>query len=121
MMSLQLTYIHMPLTLLMLMSHPVVNASESDPLEFMQQNAVQLEDLAEESGLGGGIDILANSNANLDAELTNNQVTNSVTGLNIIDHSSFTGASGVFSIIQNTGNNVIIQDSTIITITISTD
>lgn len=78
---------------------------------------VLLEDLDQIRGLGGVVDV--NNHADLGAVLTNNEANNSVTGYNIIDQGSFNDANGVFSIIQNTGNNVIIQDSTIITITIS--
>jgi len=78
---------------------------------------VTLGDLDEIRGLGGVVDVT--NHANLGAVLTNNDASDSVTGYNIIDQGSFNDASGVFSIIQNTGNNVIIQDSTIITITIS--
>lgn len=78
---------------------------------------VLLEDLDQIRGLGGVVDVT--NNANLGAVLTNNDASDSVTGYNIIDQGSFNDANGVFSIIQNTGNNVIIQDSTIITITIS--
>ena len=78
---------------------------------------VLLEDLDQIRGLGGVVDVT--NNANLGAVLTNNDANDSVTGYNIIDQGSFNDANGVFSIIQNTGNNVIIQDSTIITITIS--
>ncbi|WP_246047177.1 hypothetical protein [Colwellia ponticola] len=78
---------------------------------------VALGDLDGARGLGGVVDVT--NNADLAAVLTNNDASNSVTGYNIIDQGSFNDASGVFSIIQNTGNNVIIQDSTIITITIS--
>lgn len=80
---------------------------------------VMLEELDQIRGLGGVVDVT--SNADLGAVLTNNDASNSVTGYNIIDQGSFNDASGIFSIIQNTGNNVIIQDSTIITITISPD
>ena len=78
---------------------------------------VLLEDLDQIRGLGGVVDVT--NNANLGAVLTNNDANDSLTGYNIIDQGSFNDANGVFSIIQNTGNNVIIQESTIITITIS--
>lgn len=78
---------------------------------------VLLEVLDQERGMGGILDVT--SNANLEAVLTGNSTSNSVTGNNTIDQGSFHQASGVFSIIQNTGNNVIIQDSTIITVTIT--
>ncbi len=78
---------------------------------------VLLEDLEQERGMGGVVDVTNNSH--LEAVLTNNYNSNSVTGNNTIDGGSFNEAAGVFSIIQNTGNNVIIQDSTIITVTIA--
>lgn len=78
---------------------------------------VLLNDLEQERGLGGIFDVT--NNEHLEAILTNNSSTNSITGNNTIDAGSFSEASGVFSIIQNTGNNVIIQDSTIITVTIT--
>lgn len=78
---------------------------------------VLLTDLEQVTGLGGVVDVT--NNTNLEAVLTDNTATDSVTGNNTIDAGSFSEASGVFSIIQNTGNNVIIQDSTIITVTIT--
>ncbi|SIS68936.1 hypothetical protein [Neptunomonas antarctica] len=81
--------------------------------------AVLLSDLEQVRGRGGIIDMTTIVNANADATLENNTAVNNINGFNIIDKGSFTEASGVFSIIQNTGNNVIIQDSTIITVTIT--
>jgi hypothetical protein len=78
---------------------------------------VQLQELDKIRGQGGVMDIT--NVANLEAILADNDASNSVTGSNSINGGSFTHASGVFSIIQNTGNNVIIQDSTIITVTIN--
>ena len=65
-----------------------------------------------------GIDITALNNLDVSATLTGNTASNNLTGTNIIDATAFTGASGMFSVIQNTGNNVIIQDSTIVNVTI---
>ncbi|WP_339773171.1 hypothetical protein [uncultured Paraglaciecola sp.] len=78
---------------------------------------VLLDDLEQERGMGGVLDVT--NNTHLEAILTDNYTSNSITGNNTIDHGSFNEAAGVFSIIQNTGNNVIIQDSTIITVTIT--
>jgi hypothetical protein len=80
---------------------------------------VLLDDLYQVRGLGGVLDVTNNNH--LEAILTDNDASNNITGNNIIDRGSFNEASGVFSIIQNTGNNVIIQDSTIITVTITPD
>jgi len=55
---------------------------------------------------------------NESAALTDNMVGDYVTtGANSISGSAFAGSSGISSVIQNTGNNVIIQDSTLVNIT----
>ena len=99
----------------------ITGTAAAEPLTSEQSlgEPVQSEALDNVRGLGGVWD--TTSVANLAATLTNNDASNSVTGSNTIDAQSFNDASGVFSIIQNTGNNVIIQDSTIITVTINPD
>ncbi len=55
---------------------------------------------------------------NESAALSDNSVgSNVTTGMNSITGGSFAGSSGITSVIQNTGNNVIIQDSTLVNIT----
>ena len=52
------------------------------------------------------------------AALSDNAVGDHITtGANSIAGSAFAGSSGISSVIQNTGNNVIIQDSTLVNIT----
>ncbi|QIB65311.1 hypothetical protein [Kineobactrum salinum] len=63
------------------------------------------------------VDVTQLTNSQLNADLGDNIAIGNVTGDNVIDD-SFSRASGLFSIIQNTGNNVIIQDSTIVNVTI---
>lgn len=46
------------------------------------------------------------------ATLTDNQLTAGETGSNVISSSAFSNLQGISHVIQNTGNNVIIQDST---------
>ncbi len=65
-----------------------------------------------------GIDVTILNNMNVRGVLTGNTANNNVSGYNIIDQGSFAGAAGMFSVIQNSGNNVLIQDSTIINVTI---
>jgi hypothetical protein len=48
------------------------------------------------------------------AKLDHNVVENSTTGGNTVSNGAFTGASGFATVIQNSGNNVIIQDATIV-------
>jgi len=47
-----------------------------------------------------------------------NTAIGTITGDNIITNSSFAGASGLIDVIQNSGNNVLIQKATIVNITI---
>lgn len=110
------------LALLLLSSNKVFAEDVVVDIAIIDVAPVLLEELDQSRGLGGVVDLSnvdITNNSILDAELTDNKVSDSVTGYNIIDQGSFNDASGVFSIIQNTGNNVIIQDSTIITITIT--
>lgn len=58
-------------------------------------------------------------NANmLDAKLFNNSATDNVTGNNTVSGGAFTGASGLATVIQNSGNNVIIQNGTVLNLTV---
>lgn len=98
----------------------MVRALPLDVNKFPSLNgAVLLDDLDQVRGRGGVVDITTIVNSNIDAELSNNTANNNVTGFNIINNGAFTEANGIFSIIQNTGNNVIIQDSTIVNVTIT--
>lgn len=106
-------------SLLLITSYTALADSTSDEFAIDQFAPVVLEDLEQERGLGGIVEMTINNDTNLDAELTGNSANNVVTGSNVIDSGSFNDASGVFSVIQNTGNNVIIQESTVITVTIT--
>lgn len=65
-------------------------------------------------GNRGGTEIhIANDN-NVDGNVYGNQASNLTTGTNLINEGSFAGASGVSTVIQNSGNNVLIQNSTIV-------
>ena len=54
----------------------------------------------------------------LNAKLFNNSATNNVTGNNSIADAAFAGASGLATVIQNSGNNVIIQNGTVLNLTL---
>jgi hypothetical protein len=54
----------------------------------------------------------------LNAKLFNNSATNNVTGNNSIADAAFSGASGLATVIQNSGNNVIIQNGTVLNLTL---
>jgi len=89
-----------------------------DKLFFSPSEVVLLEELDKARGREG-VNITTLNNMNLHATLIGNQAVNNVNGYNIIDHGSFAQASGITSVIQNSGNNVVIQDSTIVSVTIA--
>lgn len=61
----------------------------------------------------GGTDTV-NNNMALDGSVHSNVANNVVTGSNTIDAGSFANMSGIPTVIQNTGANVLIQNATII-------
>lgn len=61
----------------------------------------------------GGHTLELNAN-NLDGQVYSNQAIANVTGSNAITTGAFSGASGMPTVIQNSGNNVLIQNATIL-------
>ncbi len=53
------------------------------------------------------------------AVLTDNEIGSAHTGNNALSHGAFSSANGVTSVIQNTGNHVIIQDAVVVNVTVS--
>lgn len=54
----------------------------------------------------------------LDAINANNNSTGSVTGNNVVSSAALTNNSGLVSIVQNSGNNVIIQNATLVNLSL---
>jgi len=92
-------------------------AQERDKLVFSSAEIALPDELDNASGREG-VDMTTLNNMNVRATLSGNQANNTVNGYNIIDHGAFAQASGINSVIQNTGNNVVIQDATILNVTI---
>jgi hypothetical protein len=90
---------------------------DQDKLSFSSAETAVAEELDNASGREG-VDMTTLNNMNVRATLSGNQANNTVNGYNIIDHGAFAQASGINSVIQNTGNNVVIQDATIVNVTI---
>ena len=63
--------------------------------------------------LRGGEDQYLND-MKLYAQLYDNKALSNVTGNNIVSQDAFAGAQGFATVIQNSGNNVIIQNATIL-------
>jgi hypothetical protein len=66
------------------------------------------------AGFSGGTAIT--EEMTLNGTVANNSDDHLVTGANAISSGSFNGAAGVPMVIQNTGNNVLIQNATIINV-----
>ena len=64
------------------------------------------------------VSITQSSDASQDASLTDNTLSGVTTGDNVVDAGAFRGASGSSTVIQNSGNQVIIQDNTIYNVTL---
>lgn len=50
----------------------------------------------------------------VDGQLHNNDAVSNVTGSNFVTDGSFSGMSGFSTVIQNSGNNVLIQNATVL-------
>jgi hypothetical protein len=62
----------------------------------------------------GGTDV--HSNMQLTGSVSDTSARNLVTGDNAITGASFVGAAGLPTVIQNSGNNVLIQNATIVNV-----
>lgn len=98
-----------------LVLQPSAKAEDALELELLNDvEAVQNREL--DASRGGDAVVLKLNSSQLEAQSYGNQALNTVTGANAIGGSAFGGASGLSSVVQNSGNNVIIQDSTVINI-----
>lgn len=90
---------------------PAASAEPSKDIELSGFSQTLTDDqLAQQSG---GADLHVSEN-NLSATVGQNTATNVTTGNNTIKDNAFTNASGLPMAIQNSGNNVVIQNSTIL-------
>lgn len=64
----------------------------------------------------GGTDPGVLNDLKLNGVVSDNRASNLVTGNNIISDGALSGASGVPLVVQNSGNNVLIQSATIINV-----
>jgi hypothetical protein len=63
----------------------------------------------------GGAEVVLN-NMKLDGVVSDNKAFNLITGTNTITDNAFAGATGLPMVIQNSGNNVLIQNATIVNV-----
>ncbi|HWK74551.1 MAG TPA: hypothetical protein VNQ81_09800 [Povalibacter sp.] len=120
------------LVLVLSMSAPVLAAEPAasqapvgDPAETAANEAVAQvvswgEALsADELGAQRGGEETVNSVIRVSGEVTDNSADHVITGANSIGGGSFANASGISTVIQNTGANVLIQSATIVNVQFS--
>ncbi len=84
---------------------------------FLEMENMAEADLEETRGMGG-LDPNVFNVANLRAVNSGNTIENPVTGDNLIGMNAFQNAQGVISVVQNSGNGVVIQNSTIVNLSL---
>ena len=82
------------------------------------QSLLGAEPLADDvlSGRRGGAS--TQNDMRLDGVVGSNEATNVVTGSNTVSSGAFAGTAGLPMVIQNSGNNVLIQNATIVNVQI---
>jgi hypothetical protein len=93
---------------------------ESDSLAaFATATPVSTETLDELSGKAQlQVDKIQINDQDLNGVLSDNVAIGNQTGQNIIAEGAYTDSAGFMTTIQNTGNNVLIQNATIINVTV---
>jgi hypothetical protein len=66
---------------------------------------------------GGSDDRTVTTNiSDVDGKVDGNTAINSITGANLVDGGAFGNSAGLSTVIQNSGNNVLIQNSTVVSV-----
>ena len=79
--------------------------------EFFNRSAASAEVLEAQRGGADEVNLIS-----VEGALHSNAATNTVNGTNTITNGSFANANGMATAIQNSGNNVLIQNATILRI-----
>lgn len=88
----------------------VAQLTTQDTTDVFGNAAVDSENLAISRG-GADLNLFDVKN---DGIVSENHASNLTTGSNWVTEGSFAGASGFSTVVQNSGNNVLIQNSTVI-------
>jgi hypothetical protein len=89
---------------------PVAEPQLKDEGEFMLAPAAIADEQLDQMR---GRQTVSNSN-DVDGLLYNNEAVSNVTGSNFVTDGSFAGMTGFSTVIQNSGNNVLIQNATVL-------
>lgn len=88
-------------------------AAAEASLDLVDSSVLSLAELETLRG-GDAVPSALVNQVSQNADLNNNSVDSSITGDNRVGDTAFSGVHGIPTLIQNTGNNVIIQNSTIV-------
>lgn len=84
----------------------------------LSDETVSLEAMNEARG-GQNVELdLFYAESDVDGISSDNVATNTVSGNNTLSPGAFADSSGISNVIQNTGNNVLIQNSTVVNLTL---
>jgi hypothetical protein len=89
---------------------PAAAPQDSDAGEFMLAPVAMADAQLDRQR---GRQTVFNTN-DVDGQLYNNEAISNVTGSNFVGDGSFAGMSGFSTVIQNSGNNVLIQNATVL-------
>lgn len=89
-----------------------------DELDLVFNSELIVEDIDLDEMRGTALDLEVLGVAFFDAVSLNNSTSGTFSGGNIIDEGAFSDSSGLSTIIQNSGNNVLIQSATILNLNI---
>lgn len=116
---------YLPSALLLALAWPALAAEPVEPASVSVPEPEQIdatdpfgEALSSETleSLRGGDQDIVDNVIHITGEVTDNSATDVATGHNSINEGSFASASGLTTVVQNTGANVLIQSATIVNI-----
>ena len=94
-----------------------VAKAAATPLRVLPGFAAPLKE-SRLAALRGGADVVVVNQQDLSARMSNTSASNLTTGSNTITDGSFANSNGLPIVIQNSGNGVIIQNSTILNLNV---
>ncbi|GAL19344.1 conserved domain protein [Vibrio maritimus] len=95
----------------------IVTAMSVHASEIELPDAASLDTLEQARG-GYTIEVdITNLDSDLRGVTSGNVASGTISGNNILSSNAFAESSGISSVIQNTGNNVLIQNSTVVNLT----
>ncbi|AXK73129.1 hypothetical protein DWG18_13130 [Lysobacter sp. TY2-98] len=96
---------------------PAATSNAVNSLDATAMTTDALDDLRGGTDIKDSFNVTTTTNtADNDGNVSGNTAQNTVSGVNLVDGGSFGNAAGLNTVIQNSGNNVLIQNSTVVSI-----